>query len=207
MIKNLIFDLGGVIIPIDKEVAISRFEALGDSDARLKMGDYGQTDIYLGVENGSLTAAEFCERFAAMSGKPCTFEQAQWAWLGFMKKVPVRNLRRLSALREKYKVYLLSNTNPFIMAWARSGRFSDDGLPLDHYFDKMYCSYEMRDYKPSPTIFESALRDAGVEAGETLFIDDSERNVNAAGSLGIRTLLMGEGVDWADESFSFDLDA
>lgn len=196
MIRNLVFDLGGVIIPIDTERAIKRFETLGDVDARKKMGAYGQTDIYLQVENGTITADEFCKKFSEITNQPCTFEQAQWAWLGFMNEIPVNRLHKLLELKEKYNMYLLSNTNPFIMSWAETSDFSADKLPLPHYFHKLYCSYRMKDYKPAKSIFLSMLSDAAISANQTLFIDDSSRNTAAAESVGIHSLLVPKDGEW-----------
>ena len=209
MIKNLIFDLGGVVITLDPNEAYTRFEKLGIADARQQMGVYGQTGIFLQLENGSIDAAEFCRQLAVQAkakspmfqdeDSPCySFERAQWAWMGYVKEVPMDRLHNLLKLKEKYNVCLLSNTNPFIMDWAESSQFSGDGHSIAHYFHTLYCSYRLGDYKPSPTIYQKVLELSAFNAEETIFVDDGPRNIEAAESVGIHGLLVPEDADWMD---------
>lgn len=209
MIKNLIFDLGGVVITLDPNEAYSRFEKLGISDAREQMGVYGQTGIFRAVEDGTIDAATFCQRlacqaqeksslFAGEASPRYSFEQAQWAWMGYVKDVPMERLANLLKLRERYNVYLLSNTNPFIMEWAESSSFSADGNSIAHYFDKVYCSYRLNDYKPSASIFLKVLQQSSLNPEETIFIDDGPRNIESAESVGMHGLLVPEDADWME---------
>ncbi len=210
MIKNLIFDLGGVVITLDPDKAFTRFEQLGITDAREQMGVYGQTGIFRDVESGDIDADTFCRKlaeqakeksslFADEDSPKYSFEQAQWGWLGYVKEVPMERLNNLLKLKEHYNVYLLSNTNPLLMGWARSNDFSGDGHPIDYYFHRLFCSYELNDYKPSPSIYLKVLQQAGIKAEESVFVDDSEKNVLAAESVGIKGLLVPEDEDWMDE--------
>lgn len=207
MIKNLIFDLGGVVVTLDPNEAYSRFEKLGISDARQQMGVYGQTGIFKAVEDGSIDADEFCRQLAMQAQaksaffpnepSPCySFDEAQWAWMGYIKDVPVERLRNLLKLKEKYNVCLLSNTNPFIMNWAESENFSGDGHSISHYFHEIYCSCRLKDYKPSPSIYKKVLALSGFKAEETVFVDDGPSNITSAESVGIRGLLVPENADW-----------
>lgn len=200
MIKTLIFDLGGVVITLDPDEAMRRFEHLGIKDARQQMGVYGQTGIFLQVENGSIGADEFCRQLAMQAGLSyCSYEQAQWAWLGFVKEVPQQRLENLLALKKQYNVLLLSNTNPFIMDWARSEAFSNDGHSIEHYFHRTFCSYELNDYKPSASIFRKVLAEMGLKADECVFVDDGMKNVEASESVGMHGLLVAKDSDWMDD--------
>ena len=203
-LKNLIFDLGGVIATLDPDEAYRRFQQLGIADARERMGIYGQTGFFRQVETGEIDADRFCELLAGeaqrQTGAPrphYDFRKAQWAWMGYILDVPQQRLDTLLELRTRFKVFLLSNTNPFIWEWASSPRFSASGRPITDFFDACYCSYRMNDYKPSPTIFQAMLADAGIQAAESVFLDDGRRNVAAAESVGIRGLLVPENKDWA----------
>ncbi len=209
MIKNLIFDLGGVVITLSPEEAYRRFEQLGISDARQQMGVYGQTGIFREVETGVIDADEFCRKlaeqakeksgmFAGEENPKYSFEQAQWGWLGYVKEVPLERLNNLLKLKEKYNVYLLSNTNPLLMAWARSNDFSGDGHSIDHYFHHLFCSYQLQDYKPSESIYRKVLEQAGIKAEESVFVDDGEKNIIAAEAVGIKGLLVPEDEDWME---------
>jgi len=199
MIKNLLFDMGGVVFRQNSEEAYRRFREIG-IDPSQYMGDYGQKGFFLDVETGMIGAEEFCRYLAEASGREhISFEEAQYCWLGFVKDVPVQRLHNLLTLRESYHVCLLTNTNPFIMAWTRSENFSTDHLPITHYFDKVFCSYEMRAYKPSPEIFRRAMETDSMLPEETVFIDDSAANVKAAEALGIHGLHVKTDDEWLDD--------
>lgn len=196
MIKNVLFDMGGVVFLQDTAEAFRRFRAAG-INPDLYMGAHGQKDFFLDVETGKIDAAEFCRRMAAAAGKASvSWEEAQHCWLGFIREVPVSRLRFLTELRKTYRLCLLSNTNPFIMAFTRSSLFSQDGLPITDYFDALFCSYEMMAYKPDAAFFEKALQQGGMKAGECLFLDDSITNIKAAEAVGIKGFHVAQDEDW-----------
>lgn len=198
MIKNILFDMGGVIFRQNTEEAFRRFRALG-INTDYYMGAYGQKDFFLDVETGDIDAETFCLKMAEATGRDhVSFEEAQHAWLGFMRDVPVERLHNLLELHKHYHLCLLSNTNPFIMDYMRSSRFSADGLPITHYFDTLFCSYEMHAYKPHPDIFRQALATDGMKAEECIFVDDSAKNTEAARSLGFHVLHVLPDEDWMD---------
>ena len=192
MIHHIIFDLGGVIITLTPDVARERFRRMGIRDAFELMGTYGHRDIFLQCENGTLSASEFCQRLSERVGREVSFEEAQYGWMGYAKEVPMHRLHFLDRLRaEGYSVMLLSNT--------RSSAFCDERRPITSFFDRMYLSYELKLYKPDPAFFRYALNDAGIKAEETLFIDDSQTNLDSASSVGIHTMLARTDVDWTQE--------
>ena len=80
--------------------------------------------------------------------------------MGFIADVPQYKLDFLLELRKKYKVYLLSNTNPIVQSWARSEAFTPAGRPISAYFDKMYTSYEVGVTKPDAAIFDRMIENA-----------------------------------------------
>ena len=124
-------------------------------------------------------------------------EECYYAWHGYVESVPQRNLDMLLQLRQQeYKVCLLSNTNPFMMQWACSHEFDGGGHPLNYYFDHLYLSYQCGIMKPSAQIFELMLQGQQASADETLFIDDSPKNVAVAQTLGIHTLCPQNNEDW-----------
>ncbi len=196
MIKNLFFDMGGVVFRQNSQEAYRRFREAGIDPAQY-MGDYGQRGFFLDVETGRIDAAAFCRKMAAAAGRDSvSFAEAQHCWLGYVVDVPVGRLHRLLELRRDYRVCLLSNTNPFIMDYMRSERFSDDRRPITDYFDRLFCSYEMHAYKPDAAIFRQALSADGLSAEESVFIDDSRKNVDAAAALGFKTLHVTANADW-----------
>lgn len=197
MIKTIVFDLGGVIFTIDKYQAIERFKEIGFLEAEKFLDAYEQQGIFGDVEAGRISDEAFRRELSRMAGKEITMAQCDYAWQGYYTDMPQRNLDEVMRLRaEGYRVCLLSNTNPFMMRWAHSGAFDGHGHPLDHYFDALYLSYEMKLMKPDRRIFEAMLAAEHAKPEHTVFIDDGERNVATAAELGIHTIHPTNGGDW-----------
>lgn len=200
VIKNIVFDLGGVIMTLDPAEALRRFKALGLSDAERYLDAYTQSGIFGNLEEGKITAEDFRSKLSSLTGHELTFDECKHAWLGYRKDVPQRNLDLLKELRTKgYRLILLSNTNPFMMDWALSSEFDGKGSSLNDYFDALYLSYRLGIMKPAPDFFRQVLDNESILPEETLFVDDGPRNVEAAGKLGFMTMCPDNGSDWTGE--------
>ena len=139
-----------------------------------------------------------------MVGREVTMEECNYAWQGYAKDVPMRNLEAVTRLRQQgYRVLLLSNTNPCMMAWVNSDRFDGQGNPVSAYFDACYLSYEMKLMKPSEEIFRQLMMKEQIAPSEILFVDDGPRNVATASQLGMRTFCPENGADWTDEIYNY----
>ena len=196
-ITHIALDMGGVVLHIDHEQAVSRFEEIGVADARDYLNPYHQLGIFGQLEGGQISADTFVSELSRLIGKPLTHEQCLYAWLGYLKEIPQRNLDAIQRLREKgYRVCLLSNTNPFFFEWAESGAFDSHGHPIRNYFDSLYVSFQCKLMKPSREIFELVLRNENIRPENLLFIDDSERNTKVAAQMGIRTIHVETNSDW-----------
>lgn len=200
VIKNIVFDLGGVIMTLDPAEALRRFKALGLSDAERYLDSYTQSGIFGHLEEGKITAEDFRSKLSSLTGHELTFDECKHAWLGYRKDVPQRNLDLLKELRAKgYRLILLSNTNPFMMDWALNCEFDGKGSSLNDYFDALYLSYRLGIMKPAPDFFRQVLDNENILPEETLFVDDGPRNVEAAGKLGFMTMCPDNGSDWTGE--------
>lgn len=200
VIKNIVFDLGGVIMTLDPAEALRRFKALGLSYAERYLDSYTQSGIFGNLEEGKITAEDFRSKLSSLTGHELTFDECKHAWLGYRKDVPQRNLDLLKELRAKgYRLILLSNTNPFMMDWALSCEFDGKGSSLNDYFDALYLSYRLGIMKPAPDFFRQVLDNENILPEETLFVDDGPRNVEAAGKLGFMTMCPDNGSDWTGE--------
>ena len=175
------------MIDLDHHQAVSRFEEIGVKDAKQLLDPYEQKGFFLELENGKIDVDTFCRKLCEHTGKQLSYDEIKYAWMGFIADVPQYKLDFLLELRKKYKVYLLSNTNPIVQSWARSEAFTPAGRPISAYFDKMYTSYEVGVTKPDAAIFDLLLSRYRLQASRTLFIDDSAVNIEAAGHLGMRT--------------------
>lgn len=200
MIRNIVFDLGGVIMTICQDEAIKRFKSIGLKNVENYLNPYTQTDIFGDIEEGKISAEQFREKLSELIGKEVTYEECKFAWLGYRKDVPLRNLDILRKLKvQGYKLILLSNTNPFMMSWGLSGEFDGNGNSLESYFDSLYLSYKLGVMKPNKKIFQYIIDNEKIQPSESLFIDDGERNINTARLLGFKTLCPINGEDWTKE--------
>ena len=204
MIRNLIFDLGGVIITLDPEEALRRFKSLGLENAEEQMDAYTQMGIFGQLEEGKISAEAFREELSRQVGREVTYDECRHAWLGYAKEVPQRNLDALLRLRsEGYRLILLSNTNPYMMSWVRSPEFDGHGHGIDYYMDACYLSYQLGVMKPDTEFFHKVLVTEKIMASETLFLDDGPRNVAVASQMGIRTFCPENGADWTSKLYEY----
>ena len=204
MIRNIIFDLGGVIITLAPEEGVRRFKEIGLEDADRWLDAYTQGGIFGQLEEGKIDAETFRREFSRLAGKDVSYDKCRYAWLGYAKDVPQRNLDVLKKLRgEGYRLILLSNTNPYMMSWVRSNEFDGHGHGIDYYFDAVYLSYELKVMKPSNDFFHRVLLAEHIVPAETLFVDDGPRNVAAASQMGIRTFCPVNGADWTAEIYDY----
>lgn len=199
-IKAIVFDLGGVILTLDHAEAVRRFKSIGVEKADKYLDPYHQNGVFLDFEEGLISELEFYDAIRKEAGRPVSDEEIIWAWLGFIADTPEYKLRMLEDLRAKgYRLYLLSNTNPSVMSWALSSRFSPSGKSLADYFDRLYLSYRMKCVKPNPEIFHKLIEDTGLVSAETLFIDDGAANVKMGQELGFKTFQPINGQDFRSE--------
>ena len=123
-IETIIFDLGGVILDIDREKAVERFKAIGLSQADDLLDSYKQQGIFLQLEEGKLSRHEYYDELRKLAGAEMSGEQIDYAWMGFFPPVIQGRLDFVNELRGEYRICLLSNTNPIAMEGALSPRFS-----------------------------------------------------------------------------------
>ncbi len=196
--KNLLFDLGGVIIDLKREDCVAAFEELGMSDANEQFGQYSQQGIFLALEEGRLGVDEFHAEVRRIMSVEVTDDEIDAAFCKFLVGIPKRRLRALEELRKHYNIYMLSNTNPIHMEQSVKEWFKIDGKDINHYFDGLSLSYEAKSAKPNREIFEYTVSHLCIKPEETLFLDDSDKNLKAASELGFGVALVEEGKEFTD---------
>ena len=198
-IRNLLFDLGGVIIDIERQRCVDAFEALGLPDAASYFGDYAQTGIFMGIEDGSVTTDEFHAALRDKLPAGTSDYQIDTAFQKFIVGIPLHRLEALRQLRRKgYAIYLLSNTNPIMWRGIIATEFAKEGLRREDYFDGMVTSFEAHSAKPDAGIFRFTEDKLGIEPAETLFFDDSQANVDAARALGFNAVCVLPGTEFTE---------
>jgi putative hydrolase of the HAD superfamily len=185
-IKNVVFDLGGVLLNLDLQRTIDAFKEVGFEDVEKQIRAFNHQGIFQQFEAGGITAEEFRNAIRENIQAPLTDEEIDDYWSRMLLDIPCEKLKLILELREKYMVYLLSNTNPIHWNHVCKHAFNYHSFRVEDYFEETYLSYEMHDAKPNKSIFEKMLSEANILPEETLFIDDSEANCQAAASLGIQ---------------------
>lgn len=191
MIKNILFDLGGVIMEIRRQNCINAFKALGMEHPEQWLGEYVQAGPFMGIENGSMTPAQFRDELRPHLRPGTTDAQIDSAFMDFLVGIPQHRLDALRRLRELgYNIYLLSNTNPIMWNGKIADEFNRDSRGgMNEYFDGTVTSFDACVMKPHKEIFLYAVDKLGIRPEETIFVDDSEANLASARELGFKTLL------------------
>ena len=198
-IKNLLFDLGGVIMEIRRANCIQAFRELGMAHPENFLGEYVQAGPFQGIENGSMTAADFHDALRPYLNPATTDNEIDHAFQKFLIGIPSHRLNELKKLKsDGYKIYMLSNTNPIMWNGKIADEFTRDGREgIAGYFDGVVTSFEAKVMKPAPEIFDYACNTLGIKAEETLFFDDSKDNVDAARKLGFEAVTVNPGDEFA----------
>ena len=184
-IKNIVFDLGGVLVDLDFKAAINGLQQAGFANVKEQLMAFDQGGIFQKFELGEMTADEFRTAIRENSTVTLTDEEIDALWNAMLLEIPREKLELILDLRGKYMVYLLSNTNSIHWDYVCKNAFNYRGFRVNDYFEETFLSYEMHLAKPNKAIFEKVLQDANLLPEETLFIDDSEANCKAAEEVGI----------------------
>lgn len=183
MIKNIIFDLAGVVLNLDLERDTEALRSVGlpDFDECLRRPEIFQP--MLNYLNGLSDAEDFLDEMHKVCSPDATGQQILDAMDAVLADVPKQRLERIVELRKRYRVFLLSNI--YETAWQYAvNEIERHGYRVDDCFDKVFLSYEMRLAKPDPQIFHSVVEATGIVPEETLYFDDSRGNVDAGNRLG-----------------------
>ena len=184
-IKNIVFDLGGVLVDLDFKSAINGLQKADFANVKEQLQAFDREGIFQKFELGEMTAEEFRSAIRENSTVTLTDEEVDALWNLMLLEIPREKLELILDLRGKYMVYLLSNTNSIHWDYVCKNAFNYRGFRVSDYFEKTFLSFEMHLAKPDKAIFEKMLEDANLLAEETLFIDDSEANCKAAAEVGI----------------------
>lgn len=189
-IKNIIFDLGDVILNIDVPLASQSFAELSGLSQSEILQIFREQDVFRKFETGHLSETDFRDFVRTI------LNQAAWedavidqAWNSLLLDIPSERIELLKKLAGNYRLFLLSNTSSIHITEVNKILFKATGVEkLDDLFEKVYVSYEMGLMKPSAEIYQQVLLEAGLLAEETLFLDDNLDNITGASAVGIQTI-------------------
>jgi HAD superfamily hydrolase (TIGR01509 family) len=179
-IRNIIFDLGGVLLNIDPKKTIDAFGKLGMEQL---VGDKGLSydhEIFYLMEQGKITSDEFRKGVLELLPNWVSFQKIDAAWTAMLLDFPTIRVELVKNLRRDFKIYLFSNTNAIHVEKFHSNFRNQHGFEVSTLFDKDFYSNEIGYRKPSPESYREIIRLSGINPEESLFIDDSLQNVESA---------------------------
>jgi|SRR6476660_4022087 putative hydrolase of the HAD superfamily len=187
-IKNIIFDLGGIFLNIDFSKTEKAFADLG-----VQFNDfYSQhhaSELFELLETGKISPEEFHDSFVEETGLHLSYEELKNAWTALLVDFPIERLQWLQEIGKRYKIFLFSNTNKihydvFTEMFHEQTGFKD----FNKLFVKTYYSHEMGLRKPYPESYLYILNEQQLRPEETLFIDDTLKNIEGAKQVGLQTI-------------------
>lgn len=188
-VKNIIFDLGGVIINIDYNKSIKAFRKLGKSNSIIEFNQKEQSELFDKLETGNISPEAYRAQLREKYLLEATDEQIDEAWNAMLLDIPKERIDLLLELGKKYRIYLLSNTNAIHLQKFNEIVAHSFTIPnLDSLFEQVYYSHLVGMRKPDAVIFEHVVNENGLQKEETLFIDDSIQHIESAKLAGIQTL-------------------
>ncbi len=197
-IKNIIFDLGGVLINIDYDRTTNAFRDLGFPHFEKMYSQFIADQLFEKLEKGKITEEAFYKVMLAVGNRGITATDLKTAWNSMLLDFRKESLAFLKTLKNNHSLFLLSNTNSIHLEAVNVILKTQTGLDsLESLFTKSYYSHLIGFRKPNTDVFDFVLKDADLDPGETFFIDDSANNIETAKKLGFRThlLLPGEKVE------------
>jgi glucose-1-phosphatase len=188
-IKNIIFDLGAVIINIDFQFTFEAFAKRCNTDILSIIKQFRDLKVFERYEKGELNDVQFRNFIRKEFNQNLTDAEIDHAWNALLLDIPSERIELLKKLGKTYRLFLLSNTNPIHIVEVNNILFKTAQLrTLDLLFEKVYYSYDIGMAKPDVKIYEHVLHENKLKPSETLFIDDNADNIKGAEKAGLRTL-------------------
>ena len=187
-IKNIIFDLGEVIVDLNFEKTERAFLELLDIKAQQLYNYKTQSPIFDQLETGKITPQQFRATLRDLSDNNVSDAAIDTAWNAMLLTIPAQKIQLVQNLRSNYQTFVLSNTNKIHIDYINEFLLPEHKIEtLDEVFDFVYYSHEIGERKPDLEAYAYIINKHGILPQETLFIDDKLENIEAAKSLGIQT--------------------
>lgn len=198
-IKNIIFDLGGVLLNLDFSRTYNALKRLGINNPE-EIIQLGNGSLLLkNQERGAITDDEFIRSLKQSTSISVEDRDIINAWNSLLVDFPKDRIEWLTGLKKKYRLFLFSNTNGIHLTSFRK-IYSDtfNNAFFDDHFEKAYYSHIVGISKPDLRAYELVIRENNLLPGETLFIDDTLVNVEAARQAGLQALHLYPGITVLD---------
>ncbi|MCX7954016.1 MAG: HAD family phosphatase [Bacteroidales bacterium] len=191
IIQNIVFDLGGVIIDVDIDKSINLFYAYGFNNIREELATNSELKFIIeNYELGLISEELFLNFMRSKCSKNPTLAQVQNAWNSMIKPIKKEIFNLLVKLKEKYNLYVLSNTNSLHYKVYSKDFIDNLNVNFKEFFNQCFLSFEINLRKPDLKIFQYVIEKAKINSFETLFVDDIDKNIETAKQAGFKTLLI-----------------
>ena len=182
MIRNIVFDLGNVLLDFEPESYLEKLGYSGEIKDKLK-AEIFETEEWLMLDRGTISQEKAVEKWQQRNPElkdEIADVMAEWEKILVLKE---DSLDILKSLAEKdYNLYVLSNFQKKAFAYVKSK------YDFFNYFDGRVISADIGMIKPEADIYDHLLDKFNLKAEETVFIDDSKENIMAALKKGIRVI-------------------
>jgi HAD superfamily hydrolase (TIGR01509 family) len=185
-IKNIIFDLGGVILNIDIKRTEKALRELGVDNLSQHLKQAQLISLFKKYEAGKIDDAVFINAIQSLSAKPLTDEEVINAWNALLLDFPPERIELLRTLKKKYRLFLLSNTNGIHYKQFQQQLYLQTGYYLEDLFEKTYYSHTIGLCKPDVAAYQFVINENKLDPAETIFIDDTEANMAGAKEAGLQ---------------------
>ena len=186
-IKNIIFDLGGVIINLDNKLTEKAFVDLGAKDFHQYFGHGFAASSFKEYEVGKISDEEFISELRKLGNLKVSDDVIVDAWNALLLDIPMERINLLKKLQQQYRLFLFSNTNALHMVTVNEiFEETAKGEKLDDFFEKAYYSNLMGMRKPTVESFQYIVNENNLNGHETLFVDDALVNVEGANAAGLK---------------------
>ncbi len=190
MIRNIIYDFGGVLYAIDYLRCFNSFDAINMGSVQQAFTKASQTELFRDMEVGAIKDEDFPIMLNAYLQANGDKQQIVDAWNSLLVGFHEMNIKLVMQSRKHYRTFILSNTNSIHYQFY-SKQFSDlYQINLDDVVDAAYWSHRHAARKPDVGFYKMLLHEQNLNPSETIFIDDSPQNLPPAEALGIKTLLL-----------------
>ncbi len=187
-IKNIIFDLGGVILDLDVDRTYHQFSKLSGKPVPQLKKEMAEVTFFNEYERGNINDEDFRNELGRFLRSNVSDRQIDEAWNAMLGSLPQARVDLLKKINGKIRIFLLSNTNNIhLQCFTKIAEDTLGSSTWGDLFEKTYYSHLLKMRKPDTAIYSHVLNENNLLAGETLFLDDNLANLQGAASLGIQT--------------------
>ncbi len=189
-IKNIIFDFGGVVFEINPQLSVDAFKKLGFIHIGETYAQLEKDNLFNQLQKGEISDDEFRNKIRQKTNLKLTDKQIDDAWCKMLIRYPEKNIELLKSIKNKYRIFLLSNTSNIHCTFFTNKLKTGFNLTFEEIFEKKYFSHQMGLLKPDKEIYLKLISENNLIPKETLFIDDTIENINGADNVGLQTFFL-----------------